>query len=943
MSLSGPLEDLIVEWEQHWERGQDLTPEQLTADPGLRDALRPLIAQRKRVHGLLQPPPAPGDSPPLPPRRVGKFEIQKLLGRGGMGVVYQAWQTDLKRPVALKLVLAGADATAEQRARFRAEAEAVARLRHPGIVQLYEIGEEDGQPYLVLELVEGVSLAAAVCGRPQDPRAAAALVEGLARAIQAAHEQHVVHRDLKPANVLLAVSSQRSAVSPPAETPAEELTADRWLLTATPKITDFGLAKLLDLPGQTPDNLPLGTAAYMAPEQAQGRGDLLGPTVDVYGLGAILYELLTGRPPFAGLTFAEALQRVCNAEPAPPRTLCPGTPADLDTICLKCLHKDPRHRYATAAALADDLHCFQERRPVLARPVGRIEKAWRWCRRNPVVASLAVLVVLGVLGLLVTTVWLVHALGYVRAEQGRTAEALGEVARQKQQRGTVVLAVKRTLDEALQELTEQDLSLQMFGAAGQVCTLADVPLNQNDVKIRLLKVFSRLESDEPEMLVVKAQACTSLGVVQWARGEWQAARQEYERALPLWRRLLNLTPRSREFRLQLSRVQNNLGGLLNEQRTPREALHHLEAAIRLREELVGEEPANPIFTRALAISYFNAGNSSLLLQKYDRATRLFERAKQPLKRVLRRRPAASEDCYALAVMDLNQGVAWSLAGKPQNAVTPMTSARSTFADLTRAFPQTARYPQGLAFAHNHLGTFLLSQGKWKEAEKEYLGAERAFEALSRILRPLPPVLEAERLGVQVNRGLLEARRGRHPQALRRYDQVLPLLLALYQKHRTVAIVQRYLRNASLNKAETLEALKRFEESAAWLAQGIPLSPAAERPRLRAFRALNLARAGRVAEAVSEAAALERLASLDGGSRYNLACTWAQASVHPTDPALRERYAAEAVAQLKRCQAARIFPAEVSVKLLHEDTDLNPLRSRPDFQQFLRGLDGRPRR
>jgi serine/threonine-protein kinase len=279
----------------------------------------------------------------------------------------------LNRVVALKLILAGRYAGDQEGARFRREAEAAARLQHPNIVQIYEIGEHEGLPFFSMEFCGGGSLDRRLAGTPLAPREAATLVRTLAVAMQAAHQAGIIHRDLKPANVLL--------------------TSD-----GTPKITDFGLARQLDEVGQTQTGAVIGTPAYMAPEQAQGH-KAVGPTIDVYALGAMLYEMLTGRPPFKATTSLDTIRQVIDDEPVPPSRLNARVPRDLETICLKCLQKEPRRRYATAAALADDLERFLRGEPIRARAVGAIERAVKWARRNPAAAALVVVSLLSIVGL----------------------------------------------------------------------------------------------------------------------------------------------------------------------------------------------------------------------------------------------------------------------------------------------------------------------------------------------------------------------------------------------------------------------------------------------------------------------------------------------------------------------------------------------------------------
>jgi hypothetical protein len=318
-------------------------------------------------------PPPDGTAVPSEPERpsadlprVPGYEVEAVLGRGGVGVVFQARHLKLKRLVALKMLLAGAYAGPQELARFRREAEAVAALRHPHIVQVYDVGDLAGQPYFTMEFVEGGSLAQQLSTTRPLPRQAAGLVATLAGAMQFAHQSGILHRDLKPANILL--------------------TAD-----GTPKITDFGLARSVSAGTEfTVSGTRLGTPSYMAPEQALGQTSAIGPAVDIYALGAVLYEALTGRPPFQGGTAAETERRVIAEEPAPPSRLSAGVPRDLETICLKCLHKSPARRYASAQELADDLRRFLGGHPVLARPVGVGERVLKWARRRPALATLTV-------------------------------------------------------------------------------------------------------------------------------------------------------------------------------------------------------------------------------------------------------------------------------------------------------------------------------------------------------------------------------------------------------------------------------------------------------------------------------------------------------------------------------------------------------------------------
>ena len=379
------------------------------------------------------------------------YELLGEIGRGGMGVVYRARHLGLDRIVALKMVLAGLHASDEQLARFLAEAEIVAQLHHANIVQIHEIGRHDGQPFLALEYIDGGSLAEVAAGKPQDPTLSAQLVELLARAVSHAHQRGIVHRDLKPSNILLQRGDADAREGP------TRITA--WVI---PKIADFGLAKRLDLQGGlTPTDTILGTPEYMAPEQAAGTKGAVGPAADIYALGAILYELLTGRPPFDAGSPMETLLQVMGQSPPSPSRLRPNLPRDLITICMKCLAKAPGQRYRTAEALAEDLHRFQAGEPIQARPVSEWERAWLWARRRPAVASLLAATVLALAGGVVVSAFFAVE-ERLRAQEAEEATFLAQSAQdeaEKAKRASDLQAAIQTFRTGMVEAENGQLDI----------------------------------------------------------------------------------------------------------------------------------------------------------------------------------------------------------------------------------------------------------------------------------------------------------------------------------------------------------------------------------------------------------------------------------------------------------------------------------------------------
>lgn len=361
------------------------------------------------------------------PRQIGRYEILAELGRGAIGVVYKAWDPHLKRPLAIKRLRDGLDADEDALSRIRGEAEAIARIHHPNIVQIYEIFEVDGLPFLAMEYCAGGTLTRRLNGAPIPAKLAAELLLSIARAVACVHQSRIIHRDIKPGNVLLENGTD-------------------W----SPKVSDFGLAKLLDVDhGATATGNILGTPTYMAPEQAFGGAKRVGPAADIYSLGALLYECLTGSPPFRGASVADTLEQVRLREPVSIRALAPKVPIDLETIALKCLRKSPEERYACVQALVEDLESYLADRPIVARPLSRGTRAWRWCSHNPRVA----LLLLSVFGLLsLTALILLDRNRRIQAALVAKATALNELTSALHEKNIAIGEKEEALHRAAEEV-----------------------------------------------------------------------------------------------------------------------------------------------------------------------------------------------------------------------------------------------------------------------------------------------------------------------------------------------------------------------------------------------------------------------------------------------------------------------------------------------------------
>jgi len=630
---------------------------------------------------------------------VPGFELGQEFGRGGMGVVYKARQLNPERIVALKVMRRNVAMSDSSAARFRGESAAAARLEHPNIVRVYSVGETADNSYIALEFVDGPNLSALIAQDLPPQRDAAQLIATLARAVHFAHERHIIHRDLKPANVLIAPDG-------------------------TPKLADFGLAKRLDVEmGETHTGEILGTVFYMAPEQAMGVTRNLGPACDVHALGVMLYELLSGRRPYVGQDVLETLTLVASAEPVAPRRLNPQISLDLETICLKCLEKLPRDRYASAAALADELDRVLRHEPIHARPAGSVEKAIKWSRRRPAAAVAIGAAVLIMLATVVGLVW----------HNRRIGEQLALTEQQRARAEFNLDKTQKKIDELLDEVTvgkfaslpaSSGVRTKMLDWALQLCRQLQVQ-NAHDLHLRwqtaraerqvadierllnrtaaaeqayaeAVRDLLQLNADYPRVKDFRRELATALnnqGLLRLTTGPTDEDRRNYEAAIVLWRELAAEQPDDAQYQSRLASSLSNLGLLLQAKRETKAADVSLREALALRKQLVdsgagkSEQLADASSIAALAASEVNLGKLLYDEGRADEAQALFSTADARLSQLSAKQAAARDVRFAQIIAKHNLSVALAATGDQQHAEQTIAAALTLEDSVLAEFPQ----------------------------------------------------------------------------------------------------------------------------------------------------------------------------------------------------------------------------------------------------------------
>jgi serine/threonine-protein kinase len=824
-----------------------------------------------------------GESPAKPRvPQLANYDILEELGRGSMGVVYKARQRKLNRLVAVKMVLSGVHAGPEQLSRFQAEAQAVAALLHPNIVQIYEIGECDSLPYFTLEYVSGSSLDRKLNHQPQSPRLAAQLMEKLARALQFAHERGIVHRDLKPANVLVTEEGE-------------------------PKVTDFGLAKnLSEESSQTKSGTLMGTPSYMAPEQAKGETSNTGPSADIYSLGAMLYEFLVGRPPFLGASPMETILQVISADAIPPTDLIPHLPRDLETICLKCLHKEPSRRYATAAELAEDCRRYLAGEPILSRPLSLGERLVIWVRRRPRVAALsgliAGLLVLIAVGSSLALVKINHQ-RKVAVEAQATAHQKQIEAQDNELRAMQSEEQAKTKERAATARTMLALeSIQKVIRVAQQ-ELAGVPNGQPikqkllDIAVEALNRVADKTNNSNNIESTRLLGHRRIGQLYQELGRADLAMREFTQYLDVARLRANAAADRDENKLELVDVLLFVS----------EKKQTLERDSSIAEKLLQEthDICDGLLQKQAADDSQPGLNQEAILIK------------------------KAQCCLQLANL-------FSASGKPAAALANAEQARELLEGLRAKKPGDITLVIELARSLQTLGVTQRQLGELTKS-REFYG--QGVELLDEQLRnhPQHPALQAAKLTALGNYGELCLYIPDLEEAAKLFEQAAALgqsmateespLTAEVRRNLALTAYRQGLRFELLGKRE--EAEQRFRDS---LSQLTELARSeSENLDEQAARLLSLARCGEVESAKSLAEQI-LAGPLDNQLRIQIAKAFAQcaAALREANPSLAETYQQRAIHAIRQA-IANSFRDDVSLKT---DPDLSPVRTAAEFQELL---------
>jgi len=798
------------------------------------------------------------------------FTLIKELGRGGMGVVFLAKQKALGRQVALKMILSGSYSSEQERLRFLGEAEAVASVSHQNIVQIFELGTHQDLPFFALEFCPCGSLAQKLGGNPLASAEAAQLVSTLARAMQTAHAKGIIHRDLKPANILLAEDG-------------------------TPKITDFGLARRAEsAQGLTQSGAIVGTPSYMAPEQAGSKKQGINPATDVYALGAILYECLTGRPPFRAATVMETIHQVIHDDPVPPSKLVPGLPKDLETICLKSLSKDPGKRYPSALELAADLQRYLTGESILARPATQLENTIKLARRNPVATALTSAAILSGL-----TILGVIGLAYKKLESERNkAQALRDKAESRLD--MAIAAVEKIVSRVSSEKWQRNPILQ------------EERRSVLDDAIATYQKFLEEESDDPRLLRTTGKTWFKIGSAHLTLADIDKSGEAFDKAIASTQILLEAFGNQPDDRMDLA-WQTGLRGHVHILKADFEkARAHYSKMVAIGEELSAMDPDREEYREVFIEGLHFLGNSYQGMPQ--KASEYFQKVKEETM-VLLERPQPSFNARLMWSMSVFTLSLLNSRGPTNNQAIP-----AQFEKAKAYLDQLAREVAPNPYKANQF-EFLFAQRKQVEAnlllrQSNFRDAMRLLEE-SRLTmaqmvkdRPKDFPLRTQYINLLRNQWSIVLNYGSKEKASELNREILSQAEELCRDHPGMDwLSQMVMVNRSLALIETIQ--NRPE---------VPVEEEMERFEAALKPTTN--------------------PQVTGIARYNLACGLVIASQRKgVDPAQVDRWLTKAVMMLDKARQAGHFQNPGALNEMDKDNDLEPLRNHPRYKEFRSKLNG----
>ncbi|HEY1859059.1 MAG TPA: protein kinase [Gemmataceae bacterium] len=843
------LDEVLAAYLKAAREGSAPTRDELRAThPDLAEELSSFFADRDQFDQLAAPlrtavAPAPRWSPV---RDLEDYELLGEIARGGMGVVFKARQRSLNRIVALKMLLCGPLAGTAALQRFRMEAEAVANLDHPHIVPIYEVDECQGQPYFSMKFMEGGTLARHSAQYGSDPKAAARLMATVAGAVHYAHQRGILHRDLKPTNILLDADGRPHVtdfgLAKRLGEDAAALPGRGGLADAKPPADDVSTAICLTLPHllnaddhATQSGMIVGTLSYMAPEQAAGQKGTVTTAADVYGLGAILYELLTGKPPLRGETPLETLRLLRDQEPAAPSTLRANLHRDLETICLKCLNKDPRKRYPSALALVEDLNRYLQGEPIQARPVGSVERLWRWCLRKPVVAGLAAALVLTLTASLITmSVLLALALhnGHIaEANFHRAEQNLEEADLQKQEAQKNFEEAERQKRAAQKNLEEAELQRdraerkfrQAHDAVNDFSKRAmdsRAHLPGSDAMSKLIleaaltyyQQFLDERSEDAAIQEETAEACIRVAQINSLIGSRVKSLEAYQKALELFGKLHTGDPANINWQRRLASTHHNVGTLQATNNKLKASLQSHLAARSLYEQFLRANPNDVPLQTGLAETLNNLVIAFSEMGKIDEAYGVGNQAREILEKLDRSEPGNLDVQRALAMSYNHLGVLFNRQnGHTAEALAVYEKAFAVREKLTNAQPRNLTFQRDLAESLHNLGSAQMNVGKHTEGERNWDEAHQLREKLAHD-NPRVVALQCELAASYTDLGIIHSKKDESDEALKAYHKAQDILQQLLKDNPGVPQFQSDLGKSFFNIGVRYGVLKLRREA-----------------------------------------------------------------------------------------------------------------------------------